>query len=146
MPENRKQQLILFVRELRALYRHLYNTRPGDQPATKGAALTRSQNELLSVVAKCDGGITTTHLAKELHVSNGAVTQTVDGLVSKGLLSRQENPSDRRSTLICLDRPLQPASFEEFYVDHISPLFADLSDTEIRQLIALLEKIKKEQS
>lgn len=146
MLELRNQKLLLLVRQLRRLYRDLYNARPTDCDTlpVQGASLTRSQNELLSTLVKHKGGLSVTALAETLKISSSAITQLVDPLVKKGLLIRQENPADRRSVLVALKRPAAPQriSFEEFYAAHISPMFEELSDTELDQLLRLTEKVK----
>lgn len=145
MPKPRDQQLLHLVRQLRALYRDLYNARPGcDAGPALGKPLTGSQTELLSVVTRHRAGITATDLAGVLHISSGAITQLVDPLVEKGLLTRRENPQDRRSILIARKRSAtqQSSSFEEFYALHISPMFQDLTDGDLEQLITLVQKIK----
>jgi len=141
MSDRRHDALITLVRELRGLYRYLYNTRPLTGGTSRG--LTRSQSELIALVAKHPDGVTTTSLADELQISSAAVTQAVDSLVHKGLLTRKTNPTDRRSTFIALKQHSRHESFETFYAEHISPLFSGLSDAELQQLITLLEKIDK---
>jgi len=44
-------------------------------------------------------------LAQELHVTPGAVSQTVDGLCRQGFVERKENPDDRRAVAIRLAAP-----------------------------------------
>ncbi len=41
-------------------------------------------------------------LAQELHVTPGAVSQTVDGLFRQGFIERKEDPKDRRAVAIRL--------------------------------------------
>jgi DNA-binding MarR family transcriptional regulator len=146
MSSVRNQQLLQLVRQLRALYRDLYSTRPinCDPPVLWGKSLTHSQSELLSIVAQHKTGITATDLAGILKISSGAITQLVDPLVTKELLTRREHPQDKRSVLIALKHPLsQPLpSFEEFYAAHISPMFEELTDKELHQLTSLIQKIK----
>lgn len=50
-------------------------------------------------------GCTNIHcLAEHLGVTKAAVSQMVDRLVDSGLISRDEDPIDRRSKLICLSK------------------------------------------
>jgi DNA-binding MarR family transcriptional regulator len=50
-------------------------------------------------------GCTNIHcLAEHLGVTKAAVSQMVDRLVEAGLISREEDPIDRRSKLICLSK------------------------------------------
>lgn len=63
--------------------------------------ISRSQMELLMVV-KHHQPINVKDLAARLHLTPGAVTQLVEGLVSNGYLDRQEDGRDRRVTNISL--------------------------------------------
>ena len=63
--------------------------------------------------------VTPTMLARQLHLSPAAVTNLVDRLVAKGLVSLEPNPADRRSKfVVTTNRALDP--------DHIDPLTARL--------------------
>lgn len=48
------------------------------------------------------GRTTIGQLAQSLRLDKSTLSRTVDGLVSKGLVSRTPNPDDRRSTLLTL--------------------------------------------
>ena len=83
-------------------------------------------------------------IAKFLHVTPGAVTQLIDGLVDKKLVKREEDSSDRRVINIKLTKTTKDR-FEDFkkkYFVAISHAFKDLSDIEIGQLIKLINKVK----
>ena len=43
-------------------------------------------------------------VATDMHISRSAVTQLVDGLYDKGLITRTEDPDDRRGTHISLTK------------------------------------------
>lgn len=82
-------------------------------------------------------------IASFLHVTPGAVTQLIDYLVGQKIVVRKENPSDRRSTNICLTSSTvkQFDSFRRNYVATASKSFYALSDKELKQFINLVEKI-----
>ena len=65
--------------------------------------LTLTQYRVLATVD--DGGERATHLADALALAKPTVTAAVDGLVERGLLSREAVPGDRR----CLRIALTPA-------------------------------------
>jgi DNA-binding MarR family transcriptional regulator len=83
-------------------------------------------------------------IAKFLHVTSGAVTQFVDGLIDKKLVKREENLSDRRVINIKLTETTknQFADFQKKYFANASKAFGDLNDAEIKQLIKLIDKVK----
>lgn len=87
-------------------------------------------------------GMSVKELAEALSVTPGAVTQFIDPLVEKDLVSREEDTSDRRLMRIKLTR-FARGNFEEFkrsYFSMVQRTFEPLTDSEIQQLITLLEK------
>lgn len=65
------------------------------------AGLTANELRAMSQIAEADG-MTPTELATNLELSNGAVTAISTALVARGLLSREEHPTDRRSLVLAL--------------------------------------------
>ncbi len=71
------------------------------------------------------------------------ITGLVDGLEQKGLVSRQENPSDRRVKQIRLEpagRKLQIELVRELSAAD-SFLLAPLSEEEVRQFVHIIQKL-----
>lgn len=138
----REQQLFNMVRQLRQLYRLLYYTRPTECSGSS-TSLSRAQQELVAVLARQPEGMAAGVLAASLGVSNGAVTQLVDSLAEKGVVTRRAHPDDRRSIMVILTQPSPGAQdFETAYAVHIGPLFDDLSDRELDELLGLIQRIK----
>ncbi len=82
-------------------------------------------------------------LAELSHITPGAVTQFVNGLVQKGLVAREGDPSDRRIVRLKLTE-LAKKQMEKFRKDHLdsmSKIFEALNDDEIKQLIELFIKM-----
>jgi len=82
-------------------------------------------------------------LADLSHITPGAVTQFMNGLVQKGLVAREGDPSDRRIVRLKLTE-LAKKQMEKFRKDHLasmSRIFEALNDDEIKQLIALFIKM-----
>lgn len=77
------------------------------------------------------------------HCDASNITGIVDGLEKKGLVSRQNDPNDRRIKVICLEaagKKLQQMIIER--LDDINGfLFDPLNDTEKRQFVHIVEKI-----
>ena len=83
-------------------------------------------------------------IAKFLHVTSGAITQFTDGLVKKKIVQREENPDDRRSINIKLTAGSEKmvVDFRKKYIEAASKAFDFFNDTELKQFIKLIEKIK----
>jgi DNA-binding MarR family transcriptional regulator len=77
------------------------------------------------------------------HCDASNVTGIVDGLENKGLVSRQNDPKDRRIKIICLEpsgKKLQQTIIQR--LDGMNgPMFTALNDTEKRQFAGLVAKI-----
>lgn len=77
------------------------------------------------------------------HCDASNITGIVDGLEKKGLVSRQNDPNDRRIKVICLEaagKKLQQVIIER--LDDINGfLFEPLNDTEKQQFVHIVEKI-----
>ena len=77
------------------------------------------------------------------HCDASNITGIVDGLEKKGLVSRQNDPSDRRIKIICLEaagKKMQQTIIER--LDDINGfLFDPLNDIEKQQFAHIVEKI-----
>lgn len=83
-------------------------------------------------------------IAKFLHVTPGAVTQFVDGLVSKKLVSREKNIDDGRIINIKLTATAEKKfnKFKLAYLETASKSFSKLSDRELKEFIKIIKKIQ----
>ncbi|HQA08563.1 MAG TPA: MarR family transcriptional regulator [Syntrophomonadaceae bacterium] len=82
-----------------------YNTR------FKDLGITLSQSFVLLSLLEQDGSSVKT-IASALQLDSPAVTGLVDRLAKQGLVSRQEDPNDRRSTLVFLTQEGQKIAEE----------------------------------
>jgi DNA-binding MarR family transcriptional regulator len=75
-------------------------------------------------------------------ISSGGMTNRLDRLERAGLIERRKNPEDRRSTLVALttDGFALIDGLMAAHVDNERRALATLSETEQRQLDALLGK------
>jgi DNA-binding MarR family transcriptional regulator len=69
------------------------------------ARLTVTQFLCLRTIAASPGPAKTTHLARQLQVTAPTMTRTVDTLVERGLVLRQADPADRRTSGLILTEP-----------------------------------------
>ena len=87
-------------------------------------------------------GVSVKQLAETLHVTSGAVTQFIDALVSKRLVTRGEDSVDRRMHRLRLSESAirDFGDFQRLYNEIVNRAFAPLDDEELRKLAALLNE------
>ncbi|WP_404434582.1 MarR family transcriptional regulator [Microbacterium lacus] len=107
------------------------------------AVLTRTQLDILFVLAHSAERITPGHLASLLRVTPGAITQTVDQLREQGLVEQTISDEDGRSRVLMLTASARAdvAAFEAASVLRVAPWFAELTDDELDGLAASLSKV-----
>lgn len=90
-------------------------------------------------------GLTMSELSRRLMVTNGNLTGLVDRLVREGLVASVVSPPDRRAQMVSLTAAGKRAldSMTPAHAEWIADMFDGLSDTERRQLYALLGKLKR---
>ncbi len=82
-------------------------------------------------------------LAKHLDVTKAAVSQMVDRLVEAGLVSRNEDPTDRRSKLICLTDSGKDLLLDIFHVrlQWVPELAGGLSESQQAEACQIFETL-----
>ncbi len=103
----------------------------------------RGHLDLFFRLKKEKDGVSVKEIAESLNITSGAVTQMVDRAVEMGIVTRQENPDDRRSQRVKLSEKAQDRikAFRQGFLERLGPKFASLTDKEISQLTNLLGKI-----
>jgi DNA-binding MarR family transcriptional regulator len=83
-------------------------------------------------------------IAKLLHVTSSAVSQLIDGLIKKKLVSRKENAKDRRVINIAVTEMARNHfnNFRKKYLASAAKVFSGLDNKEIGKFIELLSKVK----
>lgn len=83
-------------------------------------------------------------IAEELGLEGPSLVRVVELLVAEGLVCRREDPQDRRVRLLRLTRKGEErvAEIEEAVAQLRARYLSDLSETEIRVLLAALSKIE----
>lgn len=107
--------------------------------------LSRSQLEVLFLVAHSEAPMTPGGLAAALRVTPGAVTQLVSGLVAAGLVEQQRDAADARRRVLVLSAGSRTRveAFEREVVRELAPRFAQLSDGELETLAGLLARTRE---
>ncbi|MEV6233125.1 MarR family transcriptional regulator [Saccharopolyspora shandongensis] len=105
--------------------------------------LTPAQARALFVLGRCETPPRMAELAERLHVVPRAVTPIVDALEEAGLLRREVDPGNRRSTLLELtpEGRKMCKRLTELRARAAGELFAPLTAEQRRTLLELLEKV-----
>ncbi len=89
------------ARDLSLLLKHLLgSTNREFFGALQDAGISFSQLKCLGFLSNADAPLSLGALSDEIGLSLPAVSRAVDGLVQRGELKRQEDPTDRRSKLV----------------------------------------------
>lgn len=139
METLREDLLQTLVRRMMSVMKHVrHHGPPPDEPP-----LSPPQANIFFTIAHKRQGTSVKELAEETGVTPGAITQFIDGLVEKGLVMREGDPADRRVVRLKIT-DFARKQFEKFRQEHLasfSRVFEVLSDDELKQLIALMDKI-----
>ena len=139
MGEKREDLVQTLIQRMMSLMRHVRHPGPPPEPR-----LSPPQAHLLFEIASRKAeGISVKELAERSSVTPGAITQFVDGLVERGLVAREGDPTDRRVVRLKLTE-LAKDQFEKFRKEHLASMFKifeALNDDEIKQLIVLFTKM-----
>ena len=88
-------------RDLGLLLKHLLSSTNREFFAElQDAGISFSQLKCIGVLSNAEAPLSLGALSEELGLSLPAVSRAVDGLVQRGAVKRQEDPSDRRSKLV----------------------------------------------
>jgi DNA-binding MarR family transcriptional regulator len=102
-----------------------------------------AQKAALFIIAKHQT-MTVKQLAEGLHISSGAVTQQLDGLVEAGLVARQAGSVDRRSVSVSLSaKGLDVVeALRKERLELLATWFDDTSDKDLELLADTLERLQ----
>lgn len=107
------------------------------------AALTRTQMDILFILAHAAEPVASGSLAGALRMTPGAITQTVDQLIDLGLVERAVSQGDRRARVLRLtvQARSQVESFEADTVIRVAPWFEALDADDLAHLVSLLARV-----
>jgi DNA-binding MarR family transcriptional regulator len=110
------------------------------------SGLTPPQLFILRNVARSENGLTFKDLAELAHCSRSTITGVVDTMEKEKLVYREQNPADRRSILVKLDKEGNKV-LNQLY-QYIPPIkinvidfFFKMSPKELQIIINLLKKL-----
>ena len=133
----------LLQRTIESLHSVMRQMHRGVAPPELG--LSPAQARLAFVIARCgDAGIAVTELARVSHVTPGAITQFADALTDKGVVTREEDPEDRRVVRLKLTPQARSGmrDFRRSFLASVAGAFDALSTEELQQLNDLLARVK----
>lgn len=116
---------------------------PSDIQLADGT-FTRTQLEILSLVSHSPSPPTLSAIARTLRLTQGAVTQSVDGLLDRQMVEKRPSTSDGRSKVLLLT-PLARGLIDEYesaIVANVDPWFRSLSDSDLAHLARLLREVR----
>jgi DNA-binding MarR family transcriptional regulator len=107
--------------------------------------ISMARFDVMSRLERFPDGLTMSELSRRLIVSNGAITGLVDKLVEAGLVTRREDPNDRRSMIVRLTRKgrdnfLRMARRHEEWVVSILGELSVAARSELMQNLTLLQR------
>ena len=107
-----------------------------------GSSLSRF--DVLANLSRSGGSLPTSALAAGLIASQGNITRLLDRMEADGLIERGAHERDRRISVVRLTAAGE-AAFQSMAADHehwMEEIFSALGESETRQLIRLLGKIR----
>lgn len=108
------------------------------------ATLTRTQLEILFILAHSAAPVAPGQLATMLRMTPGAITQTVDHLRDLGLAEQAVADHDKRARVLQLTASARAhvESFEAATVMRVAPWFDALTDEDLARLSGLLARVE----
>lgn len=112
------------------------------QAASQTVGLSQSQSEVIITLLKSGGSLTAKDLADVLRLTPGAVSQQLDSLERLGCITRVRNPSDRRSTDVCVNEAdAKVLHLRAFIADLTNEIATGLDHQELDHLLQIQQKI-----
>lgn len=144
MTTHREQSIQRLIQNIHSTTKTLGS---GPTPTCAKNVLTKQQSEILFLLSQEPKGLSVKELAERLRVTSGAITQFIDVLVEKKLVSRKEDSVDRRILRLVLTNKAVDnfKEFEDEYFRNVAGFFRELTDAEIETLSSILEKTNPRQ-
>ena len=135
---NDKSKILQVEASMDAMRRALRGAR---ESLREGLKLTRTQIEIL--MSLDDRPQNTGELAKQLLLTQSAITQTVETLVRRELVERYASEHDRRITQLQLSSAGQAltAQLRELRLEYMQELVSRLTEEETEALISITQKL-----
>ncbi len=142
---TKREKLVLdaFIKLMRAA--HAIPSRHNSNLLEIG--LTNSQFGVLEVIYHL-GPLNQRTIGKKILTSEGNITFIIDNLVKKGLVTRRQDPKDRRRSIIELTDEGEKF-IREYFPTHLKTImdeFEDFTDKELEEFARLAKKAGKKET
>lgn len=138
----------VIINEILALQREVYETLEAKEPFPwLNLNLTRGQLHIIFLLS-CQERMTPGTIADALGVPRANVTGVIDRLVTRGFVSREEDPEDRRSYIVRLTNSGQSAvdQFRDWHIARMGRMLSKMRQDDLvifaAGLKALLRVVK----
>ena len=90
-----------------------------------------------------ESALSATEFARELAITIGTLTISMNGLVRKGYVIKERSEKDKRVVLVSLSQKGEQAflKYQEYYDDMVNSMLENLDDAEMDILMSALRKI-----
>lgn len=142
--KGREDLLQQFMEKMFSLMRQIHRDISPTEPL-----LSPPQARLAFIIAKYEGeGISVKELARIADMTPGAITQFTDVLITKNLVTREQDPSDRRMVRLKVtpSAKSQMEIIRKNFLTAATRKLAVLSTDELKQINSLLAKVTSEPS
>jgi DNA-binding MarR family transcriptional regulator len=137
--EEREELLSRFVEKMFSLMKQIHRDIEPQAPL-----LSPPQARLAFTIAKYkEEGISVKDLARIADITPGAITQFTDVLIAKNLVTREEDPSDRRIVRLKITQSakIQMETFRKAFLTAASRKLAVLDTNDLKHLNNILDKV-----
>lgn len=140
LPTQRERDSAAIV----ALYQSLMSGRPTEGPAFLDVPITMAQAKVLFLV-EAVGELHMSDLVARLGVSPSTLSGLVDRLVEHGLVSRRDDPADRRQVVVAMTAQGTSLAdqFRQLGVGELQGILAELSDGELEVVRRAFEALDR---
>jgi DNA-binding MarR family transcriptional regulator len=142
LDEEREELLQRFMENMFSLMKQIHRDIAPQEPL-----LSPPQARLAFIIAKFkDEGISVKDLARIADITPGAITQFADVLVTKNLVTREEDPGDRRIVRLKItpSAKSQMETIRKAFLYAAARTLAVLNIDDLKQINAILGKINLE--
>ncbi len=142
-PDQEREELLqMFLEKMFLLMKQIHRDSLPQEPM-----LSPPQARLAFTIARYpDEGISVKDLARTANITPGAITQFTDVLIAKNLVTREEDPGDRRIVRLKITASARShmESIRKSFLYAAAQKLSILNNGDLKQLNVILEKINLE--
>jgi DNA-binding MarR family transcriptional regulator len=121
---------------------HKFSLYDAELHRLSGSGLTAPQAKVIFCLGDTEG-LPCSEITEQTLITKGTLTGVIDRLEAKGLVQRWSDSDDARKIIVDLTRLGQRVFQREYprYLAQLKPRFEAFSDRDLKQAIALLERV-----